>query len=64
MRDLGDHRLKDFAEPVRLFQLGEGEFPPLKTISNTNLPVPASSFLGREAELAEAGALFGSARAC
>ena len=26
-------------------------FPPLKTISNTNLPRPASSFLGREAEL-------------
>ena len=62
VRDLGDHRLKDFAEPVRLFQLGEGEFPPLKTISNTNLPVPASSFLGREAELAEAGELFGSTR--
>ena len=28
-------------------------FPPLKTISNTNLPRPASSFVGREAELEE-----------
>ena len=36
-----------------LFQLGEGSFPPLKTISNTNLPRPASSFLGREAEVQE-----------
>ena len=38
---------------VSLLQLGKGSFPPLKTISNTNLPRPASSFLGREAELAE-----------
>ncbi|HEU0248865.1 MAG TPA: adenylate/guanylate cyclase domain-containing protein [Gaiellaceae bacterium] len=50
--DLGEHRLKDIAQAVPLFQLGEGSFPPLKTISNTNLPRPASSFLGREAELA------------
>jgi hypothetical protein len=54
---LGAHRLKDFDEPVSLFQLGEGEFPPLKTIANTNLPTPASSFLGREDELFEADRL-------
>jgi predicted ATPase len=52
LRDLGEHRLKDFAEPVWLFQLGEHQFPPLKTISNTNLPRPASSFVGRKAEVA------------
>jgi predicted ATPase/class 3 adenylate cyclase len=57
VRDLGDHRLKDFDEPVRLFQLGRGEFPPLKTLSNTNLPVPASSFVGRERELADVTSL-------
>jgi predicted ATPase len=62
VHDLGDHRLKDVAEPVRLFQVGGGEFPPLKTISNTNLPVPASSFLGRRAELAEAEQLLPSTR--
>ncbi len=56
-RDLGDHRLKDFDEPVRLFQLGRLEFPPLKTLSNTNLPVPASSFVGRERELADVTSL-------
>ena len=50
--DLGEHRFKDIAEPVPIFQLGEGSFPPLKTISNTNLPRPASSFVGREQELA------------
>jgi class 3 adenylate cyclase len=57
LTELGEHRLKDFAEPVALFQLGEEPFPPLKTISNTNLPRPASSFVGRERELAELGAL-------
>jgi predicted ATPase len=51
--DLGEHRLKDIAEAVPIFQLGGGSFPPLKTISNTNLPRPASSFVGREAELGE-----------
>ena len=49
--ELGEHRLKDIAEPVALYQLGTGSFPPLKTISNTNLPRPASSFVGRKREL-------------
>ena len=49
--DLGEHRLKDFEGPVSIFQLGSERFPPLKTISNTNLPRPASSFVGREEEV-------------
>ena len=53
LTDLGEHRLKDIAEAVSVYQLGEASFPPLKTISNTNLPRPASSFVGRELELAE-----------
>jgi predicted ATPase len=53
VQDLGEHRLKDFAELVWIFQLGAEHFPPLKTISNTNLPRPASSFVGREREVAE-----------
>jgi predicted ATPase len=57
LTDLGEHRLKDFAEPVCIFQLGSERFPPLKTISNTNLPRPASSFVGRDRELAEVAAL-------
>jgi predicted ATPase/class 3 adenylate cyclase len=53
VRDLGEHRLKDFDEPVWIYQLGDEAFPPLKTISNTNLPRPRSSFVGREREVAE-----------
>ena len=55
--DLGEHRLKDFAEPVWIFQLGSEHFPPLKTISNTNLPRPASSFVGRDKEVTEIASL-------
>src|SRR6266540_4169829 len=51
--DLGEHRVKDFSEPVWILQLGSERFPPLKTISNTNLPRPASSFVGREKEVEE-----------
>jgi predicted ATPase/class 3 adenylate cyclase len=57
LTDLGEHRVKDFTEPVWIFQLGDQTFPPLKTISNTNLPKPASSFIGRERELSELTAL-------
>jgi predicted ATPase/class 3 adenylate cyclase len=51
--DLGEHRLKDFDEPVWLFQLGTKSFPPLRTLASTNLPRPASSFVGRAGELDE-----------
>ena len=60
LRQLGEHRLKDFDEPIALFQLGDGEFPPLKTISNTNLPRPVSSFVGRATEVADVIALLQS----
>jgi predicted ATPase len=60
--DLGEHRLKDFDKPVWLFQLGDCAFPPLKTISNTNLPRPASSFVGREREVGEIEALLQEGR--
>jgi predicted ATPase len=50
LMQLGEHRLKDFDDPVALYQLGSKRFPPLKTISNTNLPRPASSFVGRQRE--------------
>jgi predicted ATPase len=54
---LGMHLLKGFDDPVEIFQLGGGSFPPLRTISNTNLPRPASPFLGREREVSEVMAL-------
>ena len=58
LADLGEHRLKDIEGAVSIYQLGEQSFPPLKTISNTNLPRPASTFVGRERELAEVLARF------
>jgi hypothetical protein len=60
--ELGEHRLKDFGEAVAIFQLGSERFPPLKTISNTNLPRPASSLVGREAEIAAVTALIRDSR--
>jgi predicted ATPase/class 3 adenylate cyclase len=51
LRDLGEHRLKDLSAPERIFQLGDTDFPPLKALYRTNLPVPATPFLGREHEL-------------
>jgi len=59
LRDLGEHRLKDLSAPERVYQLGEEEFPPLKSLYRTNLPIPATPFLGRELELTEVGALLG-----
>jgi predicted ATPase len=51
LRDLGEHRLKDLSRAERIYQLGEGDFPPLETLYRTNLPVPATPFLGRDREL-------------
>jgi class 3 adenylate cyclase len=48
VRDLGEHRLKDLSAPVRLYQLGGGDFPPLRSLYRSNLPIPATAFLGRE----------------
>jgi predicted ATPase len=62
LRDLGEHRLKDLSAPERIFQLGKGDFPPLKSLYRTNLPVPATPFLGREAELQEVVSLLAESR--
>jgi predicted ATPase/class 3 adenylate cyclase/Tfp pilus assembly protein PilF len=58
--DLGDHRFKDLAAAERVYQLGGGEHPPLKSLYRSNLPVPATPFLGRERELAEVAELLRS----
>jgi predicted ATPase/class 3 adenylate cyclase len=60
LTDLGEHRLKDLSAPERIYQLGDGEFPALKSLYRTNLPVPATPFLGREDELAEVLSLLSS----
>jgi predicted ATPase len=56
-RDLGLHRLKDLSEPVRLYQLGAHDFPPLRSLNATNLPALPNPLVGRERELEELTAL-------
>jgi predicted ATPase/class 3 adenylate cyclase len=53
LTDLGEHRFKDLAAPERVYQLGDGEFPALNSLHRSNLPIPATAFLGRERELRE-----------
>jgi predicted ATPase len=52
--DLGDHRLRDLSAPQRVFQVGSGNFPPLRSLDAFpgNLPLQLSSFIGRDIELA------------
>jgi predicted ATPase/class 3 adenylate cyclase len=59
LRDLGEHRLKDLTAPERIYQFGDGDFPPLKTLNATNLPVAANPLVGRERELAALTELLG-----
>ncbi len=57
-RDLGNRRLKDLIQPVRLYQILSADiradFPPLKTLDArpNNLRVQLTSFIGREKEIA------------
>jgi predicted ATPase len=62
LQDLGLHRLKDLTEPQKLFQLGDGVFPPLRTLYSTNLPVQPTPIVGRERELADVLTLLRSSR--
>jgi len=62
LHDLGEHRLKDLSAPERIYQIGDEEFPALKSLYRTNLPVPATPFLGRDRELAEVVGLLESVR--
>ncbi len=67
-RDLGDRRLKDLIQPVRLFQVTaddlRSEFPPLKTLDArpNNLPVQLTSFIGREKEITDIKDSFSNGR--
>ena len=57
LHDLGEHRLKDLSAPERIYQLGGGDFPALASLYRTNLPIPATPFLGRARELSEVASL-------
>ncbi len=63
LRDLGEHLLRDIKRPMHLFQLVIPDlltdFPPLKTLDAPlhHLPIPLTSFVGREREIAEVSEL-------
>ena len=67
LRGLGEHRLKDL-RPEHIYQvLADGlrsEFPPIRSLDRrpNNLPTQLTSFVGRDAELAEAADLLGRTR--
>lgn len=49
--DLGRHRLKDIAGVTHALQVGDGDFPPLRTVFQRTLPVAPNPLLGRTAEV-------------
>src|SRR5258706_3969219 len=59
LRDLGDHTLRGFARPERLYELVapglRAEFPPIRTQEalRTNLPPALTTFVGREQALTQ-----------
>jgi predicted ATPase/class 3 adenylate cyclase len=61
--DLGEHRLRDVAEPIRVFQVVHpsigADFPPLRSLTELpgNLPRQVTSFVGREREMTDLTAL-------
>jgi predicted ATPase/class 3 adenylate cyclase len=55
--DLGEHRFKDLSAAERVFQVGREAFPPIRSLFQARLPVPATPFLGRARELAEVVAM-------
>lgn len=69
VEDLGEHAVKDFPSPRRIFHLpvdGRSSdcFPPPRTLraGRTNLPDQVSSFIGRARELVELRELLAGAR--
>jgi predicted ATPase/class 3 adenylate cyclase len=65
---LGEFRLRDLAQPELIYQLTHADlpadFPPIGTLAEriSNLPLQASSFIGRVRELSEVRALMASSR--
>jgi predicted ATPase/class 3 adenylate cyclase len=68
LRELGLYRLKDLRAPERIFQLLHpalpAEFPPLRSLEAFahNLPRPATSFIGRQREIAAVTRLLAESR--
>jgi len=68
LRDLGEHRLKDLAQPEHVYQLVidglPNDFPPVRSLDRTpnNLPVQVTTFIGREHEIVQGLRLLDGAR--
>jgi predicted ATPase len=63
--DLGEHRLRDLAEPQRVFQWGPTVFPPLRVLDAalSNLPLQATGLVGRRLLVGEVADLVVACRA-
>ena len=63
--DLGEHRLRDLASPIRVFQIVhpalDRDFPRLRSLDafGGNLPVQLTSFVGRDDDVARIVAMLG-----
>jgi predicted ATPase/class 3 adenylate cyclase/DNA-binding CsgD family transcriptional regulator len=69
LTDLGTHALRDLPRPERVVQLCHSdlrnEFPPLRTpksVSTHNLPAQLTSFIGRQAQMADVRTLLADNR--
>ncbi len=63
-RELGTYRLRDVAEPMALFQVGDGDFPPLRADDpwKSNLPARPTRLLGRETDVVKVRRLLATER--
>jgi predicted ATPase/class 3 adenylate cyclase len=68
LKRLGEFRLRDLSQPELIYQLTHADlpagFPPIRTVAERpgNLPLPVSSFIGRERDLEQIAAALGRAR--
>jgi predicted ATPase/class 3 adenylate cyclase len=68
LKELGEFRLRDLAEPQLIFQLTHADlprdFPPIRSLAGRsgNLPLQVTSFIGRVRELEQIAEALGEAR--
>lgn len=64
LKDLGTHALRDLLEATRIWQLGAGDFPAIRSLTAipNNLPLQTTSFIGREEEMEQLTALLAKSR--
>jgi predicted ATPase len=59
LKNLGEHRLRDLGNPISVWQLGTGDFPPLRSLESapSNLPIQLTTFVGRDDDVEALAAL-------